>query len=95
MPWGLGGMGKELTTSQAATTAQVRPWQNIVDLDFFAALNIPLLAGRSFEPGRADDLTDFSVWQRTSPTTANNSMDFIWRRLLVSFQSRLVHGLAN
>lgn len=76
MPWGLGGMGKELTTSAESSTAQVRPYQNIVDLDFFATLGIPLLAGRAFEAGRADDSTDFSVWQRTSPATANNSFDF-------------------
>ena len=76
MPWGIGGMGKELTTSPESTVAQIRPWQNIVDLDFFKALQIPLLAGRGFEQGRADDPTDFSVWQRTSAATANNSMDF-------------------
>jgi putative ABC transport system permease protein len=76
MPWGLGGMGKEITTLPDSTIARIRPFQNIVDLDFFAALNIRLLAGRSFENSRADDLTNFSVWQRTSPETANNSMDF-------------------
>jgi putative ABC transport system permease protein len=76
MPWGFGGMGKELTTSAESTTAQVRPYQNIVDLDFFDTLGIRLLAGRTFEAGRADDLTDFSVWQRTSEATANNSFDF-------------------
>lgn len=76
MPWGLGGMGKELTTSAESSIAQVRPYQNIVDLDFFKTLGIQLLAGRTFEAGRADDHTDFSVWQRTLPATANNSFDF-------------------
>jgi putative ABC transport system permease protein len=76
MPWGMGGMGKELTTSRESATSQVRPYQNIVDLDFFTALDIPLLAGRGFERGRADDLTDFSVWQRTSAATANSTLDF-------------------
>jgi putative ABC transport system permease protein len=76
MPWSLGGMGKELTTSAESSIGKVRPYQNVVDLDFFETLGVRLLAGRTFEAGRAADLTDFSVWQRTNAATANNSFDF-------------------
>jgi putative ABC transport system permease protein len=76
MPWSLGGIGKELTTSAESSIGKVRPFQNVVDLDFFQTLGIRLLAGRTFEAGRADDVTDFSVWQRTNAATANNSFDF-------------------
>jgi putative ABC transport system permease protein len=76
MPWSPGGMGKELTNAADSSIGKVRPYQNVVDLDFFETLGIQLLAGRTFEAGRGDDLTDFSVWQRTNAATANNSFDF-------------------
>lgn len=83
-PWSLGSTTDMLSTSaeSSATGAQVS--RLIVDFDYFETLGIVVLAGRTFDRGRAADTADIVAWLKADGTGASDFNVIVDERYLAN-----------
>jgi putative ABC transport system permease protein len=69
-PWSLGSNTDTLSLSADASSRGTQVSRLIVDFDFFETLQIPLLAGRTFDRSRAADEANITAWLQNDSGTA-------------------------
>ena len=83
LPWSLGGNGEPFTLTDQPGAAQNPASYTIADADVFAALNVKLVAGRSFERDRAADVANIRAWNNND-TVAGSDYNVVVDELFVA-----------